>query len=78
MVLSVIKKTLSQFFLETLNLEGHQNCITGSRVTAILLNGWILPIGGALSVEGLRSTGLPRLVFICPRLQNSKLNSACT
>ena len=27
-------------FKEILNLEGHQNCITGSRVTAILLNGW--------------------------------------
>ena len=33
-------------FLEILNLEGHQNHVTGSRVTAILLNGWILPIGG--------------------------------
>ena len=32
-------------FLEILNLEGHPNRITGSRVTAILLNGWILPIG---------------------------------
>ena len=32
-------------FQEILNLEGHQNCITGLRVTAILLNGWILPIG---------------------------------
>ena len=27
------------------NLKGHHNHITGSRVTAILLNGWILPIG---------------------------------
>ena len=34
-------------------LEGHSNCITGSRVTAILLNGWILPIGGASTVERL-------------------------
>ena len=32
-------------FLEILNLEGHPNHITGSRVTAILLNVWILPIG---------------------------------
>ena len=32
-------------FLEILNLEGHQNLITGSRVTTILLNGWIFPIG---------------------------------
>ena len=40
-------------FSETPNLEGHRNCIAGSRVTAILLNGWILPIGGASAVEGL-------------------------
>ena len=42
----------------------HQNCITGSRVTAILLNWWILPLGGASAVDGLRSAGLPRLVLI--------------
>ena len=46
-----------------LNPEGHQNRITGSKVTAILLKGWSLPIGGASAVEGLRSTGLPRLVL---------------
>ena len=45
-----------------LNPEGHQNRISGSKVTAILLKGWILPIGGASAVEGLRSTGLSRLV----------------
>ena len=45
-----------------INIEGHPNCITGSRVTPILLNGWILPIGRASAVEGLRSTGLPHLV----------------
>ena len=28
-------------FLEILNLEGHQNRITGSRVMAILLKGWV-------------------------------------
>ena len=47
-----------------LNPEGHQNCVTGSKVMAILLKVWILPIGGASAVEGLRSTGLPRLVYI--------------
>ena len=26
------------------NLEGHLNCTIGSKVMAILLNGWILPI----------------------------------
>ena len=46
-----------------LNPEGHQNPINGSKVTAILMKGLILPIGGASAVEGLRSTGLPRLVF---------------
>ena len=51
MGLQVIKKTM------LVNLEGHQNRITGSRVTAILLNGWILPIGGASAVEGVLSTG---------------------
>ena len=34
-------------FKEILNPEGHPNRITGSKVTAILLNGLILPIGGA-------------------------------
>ena len=47
-----------------LNPEGHQNRITGSKITAILLKGYILPFGGASAVEGLRSTGLPRLVSI--------------
>ena len=42
-------------FLEILHLEGHLS--TGERVTAIFLNGCILPIGGASAVEGLRSTG---------------------
>ena len=46
-----------------LNPEGHQNLISGSKATAISLKGCILPIGGASSVEGLRSTGIPRLVW---------------
>ena len=40
-------------FEEIQNHEEHSNRIAGSRVTAILLNGWILPIGGASAVEGL-------------------------
>ena len=39
--------------LEILNLEGHLNRITRSRIMAILLNVWIFPIGGASAVEGL-------------------------
>ena len=31
---------------EILNPERHPNRITGSKVPAILLNGWILPING--------------------------------
>jgi hypothetical protein len=42
--------------------KGHQNPINGLKFTAILLKGRILPIGGASAVEGLQSTGLPRLV----------------
>ena len=34
-------------FREILNLEGHQNCISGSRVREILMNGWIFLIGEA-------------------------------
>ena len=36
-------------FKEILNLEDYLNRITGSRVTAILLNGWVLPVGGVAS-----------------------------
>ena len=46
-----------------LNPERNLNRISGLKVTAMLLEGWILPIGGASLVEGLRSTGLPRLVY---------------
>ena len=37
-----------------LNPKGHQNPISGSKVTVILLKGWIFPIGGASAGEGLR------------------------
>ena len=53
-----------------LNLEGHQNRITGSRVMAVLLNWWNLPIGevasGRVCLCSLRS----RLVY---PLQRNKL-----
>ena len=45
--------------LNILNLKGHPNCITGSRVTATLVNEWILIFGSASAVEGLQSTGYP-------------------
>ena len=37
-----------------LNPEAHQNPINGSKVTAILLKGWISPIGGASAGDGVR------------------------
>ena len=33
-------------FSEILNLEEHQNCCSGLKVTVIFLNWWILPTGG--------------------------------
>ena len=36
-----------KIFLEILNPEGNPNHITGSKITAILLNGLFLTIGGA-------------------------------
>ena len=33
-----------QFFLEILNPKGHPNCITGSKLTAIFLNGGFCPM----------------------------------
>ena len=45
--------------LGILNLGGHSNHITGSRVTAILLNGLILPIGGVASGRVCNQRGYP-------------------
>ena len=36
------------------NTKGHQNPISGSKITAILLKGLILAFGGASLGEGLR------------------------
>ena len=66
---SSYKTDYMDIFSENLNLEGHPNRCIGSKVKAILLNGWILPIGWASAVEGLRSTGLPRLVLFRLRCQ---------
>ena len=41
-------------FLVILTPAGHPNRITGLKVRTVLLNGWILPIGGASAVKGLR------------------------
>ena len=46
-----------------LNPEGHQNPYSGSKVMAILLKGWIWPIGGASAGEGLPCSLRSRLVY---------------
>ena len=48
-----------------LNLEGHPNRIKGSKVTAILLNWWTLPISGASAVKGLRQDQLLNDEGVC-------------
>ena len=73
--------------MENLNLEGLQNCITGSRVTVILLNGLIFPIGQSGKASWWRvffyQRGLPRLVYICKdnfileKNMNPQLHSYC-
>ena len=51
-------------FKEILNLKGYPNRITDSKVTAILLYGWILPIGGASAVKGLRLLPAQQACFL--------------
>ena len=53
-------------FYENISLKGQQNRITGPRVTAILLNGWIFPIGQSDEASWWRvcyQRSLPCLVF---------------
>ena len=47
-----------------LNPEGHHNGIIGSKVTVILLKGWILPIGGAASGRVCNQRGYPVYFFL--------------
>ena len=47
-----------------LNPKGHQNPFSGSKVTAILLKGWIWPIGGASAGEGLPCSLRSKLVCV--------------
>ena len=50
------------------NSKGHQNPISGSKVTGILLKGWILPIGEASVGEGLRLQPVQQAYFLSTRL----------
>ena len=51
-----------------LNSEGNQNPISVSKVTVILLKGWILPLGGASSGEGLRLQPAQQACFSRPHI----------
>ena len=51
-------------FKNFLNPKGHQHPICGSKVTAILMKGWILPTGGASVGEGLRLQPAQQACFI--------------
>ena len=53
------------FIQEILNLKGHHNRIIGFKVTAILQNGWVLPMGGVASGRVCACSLCSRLVFIC-------------
>ena len=43
---------------DILNLEGHQNIISWSKITVLLLNWWILPIGGGKGVSAVCAVSL--------------------
>ena len=58
-------------FEKILNTEGHQNRITGSKVTQILLNGWILPIGGASLVRDVPAACAAGFYFTPPLVKRS-------
>ena len=58
-------------FLKIQNRKWHSNRITGKEFKHFICSiGWIFPIAEALVVEGLRSTWLPRLVFIVMNYHN--------
>ena len=47
-----------------LNFKGHQNTFSDSKITVILLMGWIWLMGGALAGEGLPCSLRSRLVYL--------------
>ena len=51
-------------FSDILNLEGHQNSCIGLKVTVILMNGWILPTGGANRYTKLENLACSQTVFL--------------
>ena len=65
--------------IKTFLNPGHQNPISGSKVTTILLKGWILPIGGASAGEGLPCSLRSTLVISLGQfLIHSHLQTRCS
>ena len=60
-----------------LNPKGHQNPISDLKVTAILLKGWILPIGGASAGEGLRLQPVQQACFFRYQYRTKTETSVC-
>ena len=60
---SSLKTNYIDILSDILNPEGHQNHCIGSKVTVILMNGWILPTGGASSGRVCACSLCSRLVF---------------
>ena len=57
---------------EILNIEGHPNSNTGPRASAILLKGWILPIGEVASGRVCACSLRSRLVMAILTFSTSK------
>ena len=80
MVLQVINQSILKKS-EILNIQGRHNCCIGLKVTAILVNGWILPTGAVASGRVCAYSLRSRLVlwcctpkkWQCPELVNQKL-----
>ena len=64
------KTKFINIFSEILNIEGHQNRCIGSKFTAILLNGRILPTGGAASGRVCACSLRSRLVSMMDKRQS--------
>ena len=56
------KRDRGKSYLDILNLEYDPNCIIGSKVVAIFLNWWALPIGGVASRRVCACSLISRLV----------------
>ena len=64
MVLLVIKQNMLTFLSEILNLEGCLSQCKGSKVTAVLMNGWILPTG-RVALEMVCPAACAAGLFLC-------------